>query len=130
MTRDTANIYDSVIGDGCNIAHFVEIGGATVGEGCKIQAFTFICPGTVIGKEVFIGPRVTFCNVKYPVAYKRGEFKGVTVCDRATIGAGAVLLPGIVVGEGAMVGAGAVVTKSVPAGATVVGNPATVVRLK
>jgi len=46
----------------------------------------------------------------------------------ASIGGGAVILPGITIGEGAMVGAGAVVTKSVPAGAVVVGNPARILR--
>ena len=42
----------------------------------------------------------------------------------ASIGANATVLPGVTIGEGAMVGAGAVVTRDVPAGATVIGNPA------
>jgi maltose O-acetyltransferase len=42
----------------------------------------------------------------------------------ASIGAGAVILPGITIGEGAMIGAGAVVTKDVAAGEVVMGNPA------
>ena len=48
----------------------------------------------------------------------------VIVRRGASIGAGAVILPGVEIGEGAMVGAGTVVTRSVPAGAWVVGNPA------
>jgi maltose O-acetyltransferase len=44
--------------------------------------------------------------------------------DEVSIGAGAVILPGITIQTGATVGAGAVVTKDVPAGATVKGNPA------
>ena len=40
------------------------------------------------------------------------------------IGGGALILPGIVVADDAIIGAGAVVTRNVPAGATVVGNPA------
>jgi acetyltransferase-like isoleucine patch superfamily enzyme len=54
---------------------------------------------------------------------------GTTIRRGASIGAGAVILPGITVGEGAMVGAGAVVTKDVPDRAVVVGNPACVVRM-
>jgi UDP-2-acetamido-3-amino-2,3-dideoxy-glucuronate N-acetyltransferase len=46
----------------------------------------------------------------------------------ATLGAGAVVLPGVTIGERAMVGAGAVVTKDVEPDTVVVGNPARVVR--
>jgi acetyltransferase-like isoleucine patch superfamily enzyme len=42
----------------------------------------------------------------------------------ASVGAGATILPGVKIGANALVGAGAVVTKDVPAGATVIGNPA------
>lgn len=121
---DNVNIYDSTIGDDTTIGAFTEIGGAMVGERCKIQAFVFICPGTKIGDDVFLGPRVTFCNVKYPSAIKRGEFKGGTVEDGAVIGAGAIILPGVTIGRGAVVGAGAVVTKDVAPHTTVVGCPA------
>jgi acetyltransferase-like isoleucine patch superfamily enzyme len=53
----------------------------------------------------------------------------VVVEDCAYIGAGAVIKQGrpgapLIIGRGAVVGMGAVVTKSVPAGVTVVGNPA------
>jgi galactoside O-acetyltransferase len=44
------------------------------------------------------------------------------------LGAGCMLLPGVTVGERAVVGAGAVVTRDVPAGTLVVGVPARVVR--
>ncbi|MET0292557.1 MAG: DapH/DapD/GlmU-related protein, partial [Steroidobacteraceae bacterium] len=40
------------------------------------------------------------------------------------IGAGALVLPGVTIGDDALIGAGSVVTRDVPAGTTVVGNPA------
>jgi acetyltransferase-like isoleucine patch superfamily enzyme len=48
----------------------------------------------------------------------------------ASIGSGAVLLCGITIGENALVGAGSVVTKDVPAGATVAGNPARIIKAR
>jgi acetyltransferase-like isoleucine patch superfamily enzyme len=42
----------------------------------------------------------------------------------ASIGSGAVILCGVTVGEKALVGAGAVVTRDVPAGGVVAGVPA------
>jgi len=52
-----------------------------------------------------------------------------TLGDRVSVGAGAIVLGPITVGDDAIIGAGAVVVADVPTGATVVGNPARVVRL-
>ena len=59
----------------------------------------------------------------------------IHIQDHVYIGAGAVIKQGkpdqpLVIGAGAIVGMGAVVTKSVPPGATVVGNPARIVTKK
>jgi maltose O-acetyltransferase len=53
----------------------------------------------------------------------------VQVGKGASIGSGSVILGGVVIGERAMVGAGSVVTRDVPAGATVAGNPARVLKV-
>ena len=123
------NIYDSIIGSDCRIAAFVEIGGSVVGDRCKIQAFAYLCPGVTLEDDVFVGPHVVFTNDKYPSASRPIETLGRTTVKRgASIGAGAVILPGVTIGEGAVVGAGAVVTKDVLSWALVVGNPARMVQ--
>jgi acetyltransferase-like isoleucine patch superfamily enzyme len=121
----TSNIHThATIGKNCTIHSHVWIGeGVTIGDGCKIEAFTFIPPGVHIGKEVFIGPRVTFTNDKHPPSHGKGWSE--TFVERgASIGAGAIILPGITIGKNAIIGAGTVVTKNVSPGTTVVGNPA------
>jgi len=50
----------------------------------------------------------------------------VIVKKGASIGAGAIILPGVTIGEFALIGAGAVVTKNVPAYVLALGNPAKV----
>lgn len=122
---NTQNINENArFGAGCTVHSHTWIGAVTIGMDCKIQAFAFIPDGVTIGNRVFIGPHVCFTNDKHPHA--TGEWKQLqtVVEDEASIGAGAVILPGIRIGKGATVGAGSVVTKDVPPGATVKGNPA------
>jgi UDP-2-acetamido-3-amino-2,3-dideoxy-glucuronate N-acetyltransferase len=130
------NLYGCEIGDETSIGTFVEIQkGVRVGARCKVQSHTFICEGVTIEDEVFVGHNVNFINDRYPQATNPDgsrqtdadwQVMPTLVRRGASIGTGAVLLGGVTVGERAIVGAGAVVTHDVPAGATVVGNPARV----
>ena len=123
-----SNLYGCKIGKKCVIGSFVEIGrGVEIGDYCKIESFTYIPPGVKIGNHVFVGPRVTFVNDKYPIAYAGQVISPIVVKDWASIGAGAVILPGVTIGEYAIVAAGSVVTKDVPPYAIVAGNPAKVI---
>lgn len=111
------------IGSGCNIASGACIDGSTIGHGCIIGHNLAMGPGFLIGNAVFIGPNVTFCNDAWPRAHKLGfdvrKYEdgqyAVIVADGATVGAGAVILPGVHIGEKAMIAANAVVTRNVPA---------------
>ncbi len=134
VIRDFTNLYGCDIGDGTTVGPFVEIqADVKVGKHCKIQSHSFLCSGVTLEDGVFIGHGVMFTNDKSPRATNADgstqtaadwECLPTLVQKNASIGSGATILPGITIGEGAMVGAGSVVTKDVPAGATVVGNPA------
>jgi UDP-perosamine 4-acetyltransferase len=73
--------------------------GASVDHDCVIGEFAHVAPGTHLAGTVRVGAH-------------------------ALVGVGASVRPGTTIGEGAVVGAGAVVVHDIPAGATVVGNPA------
>ena len=85
-----------------------------------------------IGDDTRIGPAVQIYTADHPrdPALRRSGLEqgvAVTIGKNVWIGGGAIVLPGVTIGDDAIVGAGSVVTRDVPAGATVVGNPAKVV---
>jgi len=132
------NLYGCRVGDGTRIGPFVEIqSGAAIGARCKVQSHSFICTGVEIGDEVFIGHGAMFINDRFPRATNASgaltteadwTLERTVVENGATVGSGAVIMCGVRIGEGALVGAGAVVTHDVPAGETVAGVPARVMR--
>lgn len=138
VVQPFTNLYGCTIGARTRIGPFVEIqAGASIGADCKIQSHSFICEGVTIGDRVFVGHGVMFINDRKPRATNAAgslqspadwQLLETHVEDGASLGSGVVVLGGITIGRGALVGAGAVVTRDVPANATVVGNPARVVR--
>jgi UDP-2-acetamido-3-amino-2,3-dideoxy-glucuronate N-acetyltransferase len=118
------------IGADCNICEQVFIeGDVVVGNRVTVKCGVQLWDGLCVEDDVFIGPNVTFTNDLFPRSKCYPEsFLQTHINAGASIGAGAVILPGITIGAKAMVGAGSVVTKSVPDRAVVVGNPARVIR--
>jgi UDP-2-acetamido-3-amino-2,3-dideoxy-glucuronate N-acetyltransferase len=114
------------IGNDVNIcAHCFIENDVEIGDRVTVKSGVYLWDGVHIGDDVFIGPNVTFTNDKFPKSKVYPEkFQQTRVENGASIGGGAVLLPGITIGRGAMVGAGAVVTQSVPPYAIVMGSPA------
>ncbi|WP_291369524.1 MULTISPECIES: NeuD/PglB/VioB family sugar acetyltransferase [unclassified Acinetobacter] len=113
----------SDIAAGAALSPFVSItSNIKIGKCFHANLYSYVEHDCVIGDFVTFAPGVK-CN------------GNIHIHDHAYIGAGAMIKQGtpdqpLVIGAGAIVGMGAVVTKSVPAGATVVGNPARIVQPK
>jgi acetyltransferase-like isoleucine patch superfamily enzyme len=125
---------DVRIGQNCIIGKDVYVDfSVEIGDNVKIQNGALVYHGTTIETGVFVGPGAIFTNDKRPRAINPdGSLKGnddwevgpTRVCYGASIGAGAIILPGVTIGSFALIGAGAVVTRDVHAHALIVGNPA------
>jgi UDP-2-acetamido-3-amino-2,3-dideoxy-glucuronate N-acetyltransferase len=117
-----------VIGKRCSIGSGAEIGkGSTIGNYSRISAHVFLPANSVIGERCFLGPGVVATDDRFPRASNPGYIAMPPVIeDGASIGAGAILLPGVHIGVGALVAAGAIVTRDVEAHSHVRGEPARV----
>ncbi len=105
------------IGEGAILCdHTMVTASAKIGRHFHANIYSYVAHDSVIGDFVTFAPKVC-CN------------GNVRIEDGAYIGTGAIIRQGkpghpLVIGAGAIVGAGAVVLKDVPAGMTVIGNPA------
>ncbi len=115
------------IGTKCNIGQNVVISPDVVlGNNVKVQNNVSIYTGVTCDDDVFLGPSMVFTNVINPrsAINRRDQYAKTHVGKGASIGANATIVCGHDIGAYAFIGAGAVVTKTVPAFALVVGNPA------
>jgi acetyltransferase-like isoleucine patch superfamily enzyme/dTDP-4-dehydrorhamnose 3,5-epimerase-like enzyme len=118
----------AVVGADCNICDHVFIeNDVTIGDRVTVKSGVQLWNGLRVEDDVFIGPNATFSNDLYPRSrqYLAAPLRTV-IRKGASIGAGAVILPGLTIGQYAMVGAGSVVTSDVQPYAIVTGNPARV----
>jgi maltose O-acetyltransferase len=102
---------------------------AFINAGCTILDTAPVA----IGARTLLGPGVQiYCAEHHKDAEERAAgleiARPVAIGSDVWIGGAAIILAGVRIGDGAIVGAGAVVTRDVPAGTTVVGNPARPVR--
>jgi maltose O-acetyltransferase len=112
----------------CDYGHNIRLGdGVFMNFNCVILDVVEV----QIGERTQIGPGVQILTADHPRdAGTRAtglEFgRPIRIGRNVWIGAGAIVLPGVSIGDDALIGAASVVTRDVPAGATVVGNPARV----
>ena len=110
----------------CDYGYNIQIGeGAFLNFNCVILDVTTV----IIGAGCQIGPHVQIYTADHPrdpAERAAGvEFaRPIHIGRNVWIGGGSIIVPGVTVGDNAIIGAGSVVTRDVPAGATVVGNPA------
>jgi UDP-2-acetamido-3-amino-2,3-dideoxy-glucuronate N-acetyltransferase len=115
------------LGTNCNIGQNVVISPEVqLGNNVKVQNNVSIYTGVICEDDVFLGPSMVFTNVINPrsAVNRKSQYLKTIVKRGASIGANATIICGNNIGEYAFIGAGAVVSKSVPAFALVVGNPA------
>jgi acetyltransferase-like isoleucine patch superfamily enzyme len=103
------------VGDGAALNSFVQIyghGGVTIG------ASTQIGPGTII----------TTSGHDYRATDLAQDNAPIRLGERVWIGANCTIVPGVTIGDKAVIGAGAVVAEDIPASCVAVGVPARVIR--
>lgn len=120
------------IGKQCTLGTGVHLGtGTRVGNRVKMQNLAQVF-GADIHDDVMLAPGVLILEDPAPRAVTPAgtprtpadwTARPVTVCRGATIGAGAILLPGVRIGAHALIAAGAVVDHDVPPHALIAGNP-------
>ena len=91
--------------------------GARIGNNSSVHIAAIVAHEAMVGNSVFIAHAVSIS----------GE---VVIEDGAFIGTNATTIPRIRIGKWAIVGAGSVVTRDVPPYATVVGNPAKIIKVE
>ncbi|NMO50695.1 hypothetical protein HH310_05735 [Actinoplanes sp. TBRC 11911] len=141
----------AIVGAGTRLWHQAQIaGGAQVGDDCTLGKGAYVGTGSTIGNRVKIGnyasifgatvadnamispnaalledpaPRATTADGrrKQHTDYER---RPVIIGASATVGAGALIAPGVTIGHDALVALGAVVVRDVAPHALVAGNPA------
>lgn len=87
-----------------------------------------------IGDNVMIGPKVQLLAATHALDPTERNFSGtelgkpVTIGNRAWLGAGVIVCPGVNIGDDAVIGAGSVVTRDIPARVFAAGNPCKVIK--
>jgi bifunctional UDP-N-acetylglucosamine pyrophosphorylase / glucosamine-1-phosphate N-acetyltransferase len=137
------------VGSGAEVIHtWAEL--AVIGEGARVGPFTFLRPGTVLGRDTRAGAYVEIKNstigdgAKVPhlsyvgdaevgtgtnigaativVNYDGVDKHRTVVGDHVRIGSDTMLVAPVTVGDGAYTAAGSVITDDVPPGAMAVGR--------
>ena len=123
-----ANVYGCTLGDQVFIGPFTEVQkNVSIGARTKVQSHTFICEFVTIGEDCFIGHGVMFINDPFlkngPARGDRDFWRSTQIGSNVSIGSNATIMP-VSICDRAVIGAGAVVTKDITEPGVYAGNPA------
>ena len=127
LIGDSASIREGGrIGVRCIVSRCVTLNyDVKMGDDVKVMDNTHLTGGTRIADGAFVSTMVATANDNQPTGdLSHRTLDAPQIEAGATVGAGAILLPGVAIGRGAVVGAGAVVTRDVAPEETVMGLPA------
>ena len=129
---EPVNLYGCTIGASCFIGPFVEIqSDVTIGQHTKIQSHSFVCSKVIIGDHCFVGHGVMFINDLFenggPAGGNASKWRSTTIGNHVSIGSNSTILP-VSICDRAVIGAGAVVTKDIVKPGIYAGNPARFMR--
>ncbi|MCH8957539.1 N-acetyltransferase [candidate division KSB1 bacterium] len=129
---------DTHVGKDCNVCdHVVVQSRVHIGNRVTLKEQVVIGTGSHIEDEAFLAPSVIMPNDRVPRSPRMAGVPEIAerystpenwlapgrICRGASIGTGALIMPGVVVGAYAMVAAGTIVTKNVAPHQLLVGNP-------
>lgn len=91
------------------------------------------CAKIKIGADTFIGPNCGLYTAVHPTNAKdrvagKEWARPITIGNGVWLGGNVVVLPGVTIGDRAVIGAGSVVTKDIPPDTVAVGNPCRVIK--
>ncbi|WP_439659525.1 hypothetical protein ACSHWB_45360 [Lentzea sp. HUAS TT2] len=118
------------VGADTQLGHLLTVERDTrIGRNVRCSPGSHITSATVIADRVFLGAGVRTINDK-TLTWRDPHREPVLAPPRfeagAKVGSGCVVLAGVTVGERALVGAGSVITRDIPPGALAFGHPAAV----
>ncbi|SKC65295.1 sugar O-acetyltransferase [Ohtaekwangia koreensis] len=96
---------------------------------CVVLDVTFV----KIGSRTLFGPSVQIYTATHPIEYRERasglEYaKPITIGEDVWVGGSAIICPGVTIGDRAVIGAGSVITKDIPADVFAAGNPCKIIR--
>lgn len=128
MIKEVGGNFVPLLNNDNEIAHSAQLGNVVLMRNCvidamvKISDYVWVDRNSMIGHNsrveeyCHIGPNVTVCG-------------HVTIGNRSTVHAGAIIAEGVSIGSDCTVGIGSVVMRDVEDGTTVLGNPARAVSI-